>query len=104
MLKCLFSSFVEYGILYKHPADFFNQRGTYTAVLDNKFTAISKERDDFGSMSNRSAIDLASHSNFDHTISANKIMPNSNNEDMILLINFLVCVTFMLRGGKENAN
>ena len=61
MLKNLFSYFAEKGIQYKHPNDFLNIRGTYTAVLDHKFAIIAKSRSDFGSLPNRSAIDLASY-------------------------------------------
>ena len=103
MLKNLFSYFGEKGILYKHPSDFINHRGTYTAVMDHKFAKIAKTRPDFGSLPHRSAIDMASYEKIDEAIKANRIMPYSNYDDMILLINFLVGVSFMLRGGKEHA-
>ena len=34
--------------------------GAYTALLDHKFNEIAKERVDFGSLPNRSAIDISS--------------------------------------------
>ena len=60
MLKTLFSYFGEHGVQYKHPTNFMAGRGTYTAVLNHKFAMISKARVDFGSLPNRSTIDMAS--------------------------------------------
>ena len=60
MLKTLFSYFAEHGIQYKHPNDFKSGKGTYVAILNNKFLEISKENIDFDSTPNKSAIDAAS--------------------------------------------
>ena len=103
MLRCLFSTFAEHNSLYKHPSDFLNRMGTYTAVLDHKCAEIAKARADFGSLPNRSTIDLGSYHKIDHVIKANRIMLYSDYDDMILLINFLVGVSFMMRGGNEHA-
>ena len=73
-------------------------------VLDHKLVAISKEQGNFGSMTNRIAIDLDSCPKIDHTILTNMIMPYSKYEDKILLINFLVGVTLMVQVGNEYIN
>ena len=104
MLKILFSSLGENGVLFKHPTDFSKVRDSYTTYLDNKFAVIAKARSDFSSLPNRSAVGLASYHKIDAVIRANRIMPFTNYDDMILLINFLVKVSFMLQGGKEQAN
>ena len=83
------------------PKIFLNHRDTYTAMLDHKFAIITKKQSDFGSLPNRSAIDLASYPKIDEAIKANRIMPYSNYNDMILPVNFLVRVSFMLRGVKN---
>ena len=104
MLKTLFSYFGEYGVLYKHPGDFINVRGAYTALLDHKFREIAKERIDFGSLPNRSAIDFASFLKVENAVKEGKIDPYSVYNDLIMLVNFLVGVQFMLRGRAEHAN
>ena len=60
ILKTLLSYFGEHDVQYKHPTDFMVGRGTYTTVLNHKFAMISKARVDFGSLPNRSAINMAS--------------------------------------------
>ena len=102
MLKTLFCYFGEHGVLYKHPTDFMNGRGTYTAVLDRKVAKISKARVDFGSLPNRSAIDMASYSKIVQAIKVGNLKPYDEYNDLILLVNFLLGVTFMLRGRKEH--
>ena len=102
MLKTLFSFFAENGIMYKHPTDFMNGRGTYTAVLNTKFAAIAKERIDFGSLPNRSAIDMSSFDKVRQAINEEWLKPHENFSDLTLLINFLLGVTFMLRGRDEH--
>ena len=104
MLKILFLYFGEYGVLYKHPSDFTNVRGAYTALLDHKFNKIAKERGDFGSLHNRSAMDISSFHKIENATKEGKIKPCIVYDDLILLINFLVCVHFMLRGRVEHAN
>ena len=103
MIKSLFSFFSEFGVLYKHPTDFQNGRGTYTAVLDRKFTKISREREDFGALPNRSAIDMASYPKIVSAIKAGELKPHTSYDDLIMLVNFLVGVSFMLRGRTEHA-
>ena len=103
MLKTLFSHFGEYGVLYKHPSDFTNVRGTYTALLDHKFNKIAKEHVDFGSLPNRSAIDIASYNKIASAIKEGKIKPHSDYNDLIMLVNFLVGVQFMLQERTEHA-
>ena len=111
-MKNLFSFFAEHGVQYKqsndflnhkHPNNFLNHRGTYTAVLDHKFAIITKSRTDFGSLSNRSAIDLAFYPKIEEAIKSNKIMSYTNYNNMFMLFKFLVGVLFILRGGKEQA-
>ena len=102
MLKTLFSYFGEHGVLYKHPTDFMTGRGTYAAVLDQKFAKISRERVDFGSLPNRSAIYMASFPKIVKAIKEGNLKPYDEYDDLILLVNFLLGVTFMLRGRKEH--
>ena len=104
MLKTLFSYFAEYGVLYKHPGDFTSVRGAYTALLDHKFNEISKICVDFGSLPNRSAIDIASYNKIENAIKEGNIKPHSDYDDLMMLINFLVGVQFMLRGRNEHAS
>ena len=104
MLKTLFLYFGEFGVLYKHPSDFTNVRGAYTALLDHKFNEIVKERVDFGSLPNRSAIDISSFHKIGIAIKEGMIKPYTVYDDLILLINFLVGVHFMLRGRAEHAS
>ena len=104
MLKTLFSYFGEFGVLCKHPSDFTYVRGTYTALLDHKFNEIAKERDDFGSLPNRSAIDISFLHKIENAIKEGKIKPYTVYDDLILLVNFLVGVHFMLRGRAEHEN
>ena len=104
MLKTLFSYFGEHGVLYKFPGDFMNVRGSFTALLDHKFKEIAKKRIDFGSLPNRSAVDLDSLQKIETAIKEGKINPYSDYDDLIMLINFLVGVQFMLRGRAEHAN
>ena len=98
MLKTLFSYFGEFRALYKHPSDFTNVRGTYTALLDHKFNEIAKECVDFGSLPNRSAINLSFFDKIANAIKEGKIKPYTVYDDLMMLINFLVGVHFMLRG------
>ena len=103
-LKTVFSYFWEFGVLYKHPSDFMNVRGAYTALLDHKFNEIAKERVHFGSIPNRSAIDISSFDKIGIAIKEGKIKPYTVYDDLILLVNFLVGVHFMLRGRAEHEN
>ena len=104
MLKTLFLYFGEFGVLYKHPSDFTNVRGAYTALLDYKFNKIAKERVDFGSLPNRSAIDISFFNKIGIIIKEGMIKPYTVYDDLILLINFLVGVHFMLRGRAKHAS
>ena len=99
MLKNLFSYFAKKGVQCKHHNVFLNHRGTYTAMLDHEFAIIAKRLSNFGSLPNRSAIDLTSYPKIDEAVKANRILPYSNYNDMILLLNFLVEVSFMLGRG-----
>ena len=90
-------------MLCKHPTDILNGRGTYTEVLDLKFTKISRERDDFGALPNRSAIDMASYPKIVSVIKAGELKPHSLYDDLILLVNFLLGVSFMLQGQNKHA-
>ena len=96
MLKLLFSYFAEYGILYKHPKDFSLGRGTYIAVLDKKFSNISKESIDFGALPNQSVVALDSFQKIGKALKETNLRPYYNNKDMIVLLNFLIRGTFML--------
>ena len=104
MLKTLFLYFGEYGVLYKHPTDFANDRGAYAALLDHKLNEIAKERVDFGSLPNRSAIDISSFDKIANAIKEGKIKPYTVNDDLIMLTNFLVGVHFMLRGCDKHGH
>ena len=90
MSNLLFSNFSEYGILYKHPKDFFLGKGTYIALLDKKNSKIPKERIDFGALPNQSAIDLDSFQKIGKAIKEKKSRPYDNYKDMIMLLNFLI--------------
>ena len=68
MLKTLFLYFGEFGVLYKHPSDFTNVRGAYKALLDHKFNEIAKERVDFRSLPNSSAIYISSFDTIENAI------------------------------------
>ena len=71
-------------------------------MLDKKISNISKERIDFGSIPNGSAIDLDSFQKIDKAITENKFRLFDNYKDMMMLINFLIKVTFMFRGHDEH--
>ena len=103
MMKTLFSYFGEHGIQYKHPADFMVVCDTYTAILNHKFTMISRARVDFGSLPNRSAIDMASFAKVREALRERWLKPYENLFHLTLLLNFLMGVMFMLRGRKEQA-
>ena len=96
--------FWEVWVLYKHPIDFMNVRGAYTALLDHKYNQIAKEQVDYGSLPNRSAIDMASFTKICSAIKEGKIKPYTVYDDLIMLVNFLAGVRFMLRGRAEHAN
>ena len=98
MLKILSLFFAEHGVQYEQSYDFLNHWGTYIAFLDRKFKIIAKSRTNFGSLPNRSAINLASYPKIEEAIKSNKIMLHTN------YFNFLVWVAFILRGGKEQAS
>ena len=85
-------------MLYKHPNDFMNVRGAYTALLDHKFNQIAKDQIDYGSLFNRSAIDMASFTKICSAIKEGKIKPYTVYDDLIMLVSFLVGIHFMLRG------
>ena len=93
--------FAEYGILYKHPKDFSLGKGTYIAILEKKIS-IPKERIDFGALPNQSAIDLDSFQKIGKAIKENKLRPYKNYKDVIMLLNFLIGLTFMLQGRDEH--
>ena len=103
MLKTLFSYFGEHGVQYKHPTDFMAGRGTYTAVLNHNFAMISKARVDFGSLPNRSTIDMASFAKVCEALREGWLKPYENFSHLTMLVNFLMGVTFMLRGREEQA-
>ena len=59
MLKVLFSFFCEHGYSINTLTTSRYDKGTYVTVLNKKFKEISEERSDFGSIPNRSAVDIA---------------------------------------------
>ena len=101
MLKTLFSYVGEQGVQYKRPTNFIVGRVTYTAVLKHNFTMIVKARVDFGSLPNRSAIDMASFAKICVALIEGWLKPYDNFSHLIMLVNFLMGVTFMLCGSEE---
>ena len=102
MLKVLFLNFGKNGIFYKHFTNFIISHGTYTTVLKGKFLKISEERIDFGSLPNRSAIDMASFSKITTAVMEGWIWPYENFSHLMMIVNFLLGVMFMLCGRKEH--
>ena len=78
------------GVQYKHPNDFLNHLDAYTALLDHKFAIIAKSRTYFGSLPNRSPIDLASFPKIEEAIKAMRIIQYTNHDNMIIFLIFLV--------------
>ena len=101
MLKTLFSYFGEHGVKYKHPTNFMVGWGTYAAVLNHKFAMKSKARVEFGSLPNRSAIDMASFVKVREALREGWIKPYKKFPHLTMIVNFLMVVTFMLSGKEE---
>ena len=102
ILKTLFSYFADHGIQCNHPNDFKLGKGTYVAVLNKKFLEISKERIDFGSTPNKSAIDMALLPKIASAIKIGDQKPYDNFEHFKMLLNFLIGFTFMLCSRDEH--
>ena len=97
MLRALSS----FDVLHKLPNDFANERGSYVAYLDYRFSIISTRR--LWVFIWGSAIDMASFPKIHTAIIDNKIISYTNYDGLILLIIFLVDVIFMLTGGPKDA-
>ena len=102
MLKTLFFYFAEHRIQYKHPNDFKLGKGTFVAVSNKKFLEIPKERKDFGFMPNKNAIDMTSLPKISNEILIVNLKHHDNFEHLIMLLNFLIGFTFMLRGRDKH--
>ena len=100
MLKTLFSYFGEDGVQYKHPTDFMV---CWDMVLNNNFAMIAKARVDFGCLSNRNAIDMAYFVKICVVLREGWLKPYGNFSHLTIIVNFLMGVTFMLRGREEQA-
>ena len=103
LIKSLFSFISVYGVLYKHNTDFWTGRGTYTTVLDCKFTKISRERNNFGTLPNRIAIDMVFYPKIITAIKAGELKPHTLFDELIVLFDFLLGVTFMFWSWTEHA-
>ena len=103
MLKTLFSYFGKHVVQYKQPIDVVVGQGTYTAVLNHKFAMIAKVWVDFGSLSNRSAIDMASFAKVHEALSEGWLKPCKKFSHLIVLVNFLVGVMFICCRREEQA-
>ena len=101
MLKTLFSPFGEHGIQHKHSTDFMVGRGTCTAVLSHKFAIIIKARLDFGSLSNRCAIDMTSFAKVRDSLREEWLKPYDDFSHLTMFVNFLMRATFILHGREE---
>ena len=98
MLKTIFLYFGKHGAQYKHPTNFMAGRGTYTAVLNQKFAIIAKSRIDYDSTPNRSSIDLDSFKKICVALRGRWPKPYNNFSHLNMLVNFLMGVMFMLCG------
>ena len=98
MLKTLFSHFGKHGVQYKHPTNIMVGWGTYTAGLNHKFAMITNARVDFGSLPNRSAIDMVSFANVCVALREGWLKPYENFSHLTMLVNSLMRVTFMIQG------
>ena len=65
------------------------------AVLDRKFAEISKVGVDFGSLPNESAIAMASYTKIVQFIKVSNLKPHNEYDYLIMLMNFLLRITFM---------
>ena len=77
-------------------------RGTYGG-FNHKFAMIFKARVDFGSLPNRSAMDMASFAKVLEALREGWLKQDKIFSHLIMLVNFLVGMTFMLRGQEEQA-
>ena len=102
--KSLFSYFSKKGVNYIHPNDFMKSCGCYVPVLNEKFSWIANSCIDFGSLPNRSEIDLDYFKKVKKAIKTQSLHPYEDHKHLLYLLKFLIRVTFMLQGRKEHKN
>ena len=77
---------------------------SYVVALNKKFSRIANSCIDFGSLPNRSEIDLDSFKKVEEAIKTQSLRPYKDHKHLLYLLNFLIGVTFMLWGEKEHEN